>query len=280
MEPFLKAVGGKRWLSAKLAGEIMKVSPLLYVEPFVGGGAVSLAVSPSVPKIVSDTNPAFIAVWRALKIYPADEMYASIDALRKRFPETAFGYMQARDAMNGYLGLWKSGEPPLELAALVLHVNVRCFNGLWRVNSQGGFNVPWGKYKGPRRLSVEELLAYRRTLASIEAKVLDFRHALDALTSRPRSQRSRIAIYVDPPYDGTFDGYTIDRFDETEQRDLATWLKYLAAIGMRVWATNADTPLIREIYSWARVEALTEQHSVGAKADRRGQRNCLLIRSH
>lgn len=279
MEPFLKAVGGKRWLSARLAAEIMQIKPTLYVEPFAGGGAVSLAISAAVPKLISDTNPAFIAVWRALKLLPAELILAAIQATEKKYPNTGLGYAQARIAMNEHPGL-TIDQPSAEFAALVLYINYRCFNGVWRVNSHGGFNVPWAKYKTTRRFELAELRQYRQVLSTIEPKRVDFRVALDELMAYRRERRPSMAIYADPPYLNTFDGYTSGGFDETDQRDLARWLKYLAEAKMRIWSTNADTPLIREIYSWARLESLDEYHSVGAKANRRGQQKCLLIRSN
>jgi DNA adenine methylase len=295
MEPLLKAVGGKRWLASKLAMEIMAISPELYVEPFVGGGAVTLTLPPSLTKIVADTNQAFIEVWRALRTYKPAAIAAELGLVYHTYPDTAFGYTKAKEELNEYLCIGRtlpasdrpvplflepSYLPSLRFVALVLYVNARCFNGLWRVNSHGGMNVPWAKYKNPRRLTTRDLAGYHAALASTSTLCADFRQVLAALPQLPRAGRAKITIYADPPYDGTFASYTADSFDETDQRDLARWLKYNADLGMRVWTTNADTPLIRELYAWARIEAIDEYHSVGATGNRRGQRSCLLIRSH
>lgn len=292
MEPFIKAVGGKRWLASKLASEILAASPKLYVEPFVGGGAVALTLSPALPKIVADANPAFIAVWRALRAYAPEALLAELAQVYKAYPDTAFGYVQAREAIGAYLQEARPlardqpidpatplALPPLRFAALTLYLNARCFNGLWRVNSASLMNTPWGRRKQPRRLTAAELRAYQYALTATQAVCADFRQVLAGLAKLPRADRSHIAIYADPPYDGTFTGYVAEGFDETDQRDLARWLKYAADLGMRVWATNADTPLIRELYAWAHIEAITEMHVVGAKGSCRGERNCLLIRN-
>jgi len=276
MEPFLKAVGGKRWISTKLADEIMATNPNLYVEPFVGGGAVTLALPPSIPKIVSDINSGYIAVWLALKSYKPEEMLAAIADVQREYPNTAFGYARARDALNGYLAA-KDNTGVIKLAALVLYINTRCFNGIWRVNQSGEFNVPWNKTNNPRRFSIGELKSYHEALVSVAIMDSDFRSTLDIVGNR---ELPKTAIYIDSPYDETFDGYASGGFDEVDQRDLAKWLRWLSARGAKVWATNADTPLIRELYSgWAKIEVIDEYHSVGAKANRRGQRQCLLIRA-
>lgn len=296
MEPFVKAVGGKGWLAAKLAAEIMAAHPELYVESFVGGGAVALTLSPSIRKIIADANPALIEIWRVLKMYKPELLLIELVRVYAQYADTAFGYAGARDELNGYLSVyrpWPPGAiplpaalvescdlPPPRFAALALYIGARCYNGLWRVNQRGLMNVPWGKYKKPRRLTLGELRVYHEILVNTTAVCADFRQVFASVAALPRADRTKIAVYADSPYDGMFDGYTAEGFDEVDQRDLARWLQYLSVIGIHVWATNADTPLIREIYAWAKVEAITEYHSVAAKGNRRGDRGCLLIRSH
>lgn len=291
MEPFLKAVGGKRWCSAQLAAEIMQIEPALYVEPFVGGGAVALALAPGLDKHVYDANPAFVSVWQVLRVHPPEGILRELNTVERLYPDSAFGYVQARDRLNeylvGYTRLDSQSAEARRFAALVLYLNVRSFNGLWRVNQEGAFNVPWGKYKQPRRLTLADLTAYHYALTTIAAECLDFRVAFKRLcSSQYRGIRHQIAIFADPPYDSipdeqghrTFVNYTAEGFKVGDQCDLAQWLAYLARLGMRVWTTNADTPLIHEIYAWAKIETITEYHSVGAKRAGRGQRKCLLIR--
>lgn len=294
MEPILKAVGGKRWLSAKLAAEIMAMQPALFVEAFVGGGAVTLALPPTLPKVISDTNPAFAQVWAVVKARKPEEVYEGLRVVERQYPNTGFGYAQAVNDINQYLrsqafNPLRLGAESLRFAALTLYVNARSFNGLWRVAKRDGcFNVPWGKYKNPRRVLLEEITAFHRALANVNVVNLDFRRVLQLVCGEDfRAQRQKIAVYLDPPYDSTpdeqgrktFVSYTREGFDDQDQRDLADWAKYVAGLGMRVWASNADTPLIRELYSWAKIETVTEFHSVGATGGRRGDRSCLLIRS-
>lgn len=282
MEPFLKAVGGKRWLSTTLAREIMRYNPTRYVELFAGGGAVALVLPPSLRKLVNDANPAFAAVWQAIITQKPEDLLTALAAVYRAYPDTAFGYAQARDELNTHLdqpvGAPRLPATMLRFAALTLYINARCFNGLWRVNGRGGFNVPWGKRKQARRFTLAELRTYQEALRCTEVRGDDFRQVCASLVALPRAERSRITIFADPPYEGMYADYTAEGFDETDQRDLAHWLKYLVDLGMRVWATNADTPLIREIYAWAQIETVVEHHIVGPKSAQRGDRGCLLIR--
>lgn len=294
MEPFLKSVGGKRWLSTELAAKIMALDPEEVVEPFVGGGAVSLALSPKIRKLVADANPAFATVWNVLKHRSPEEVLTAVQAKERRHSNSGFGYAKAVEELNGLLvGMTfdPTGCSPeaLHLAALTLYVNVRSFNGLWRVNQDGGFNVPWGKYKDPRRLTLTDVRAIHLVLESFQVECGDFRAVLDGVERRlAKAKRNKLVIYADPPYDSVpddkgkragFTGYTKDGFTEEDQRHLASWLKFFADRGTPIFSTNADTPLIREIFSWAEIETITEMHSVGSLAARRGERACLLIRS-
>jgi DNA adenine methylase len=282
MEPIpppMKAVGGKRRIAVQLANEIMAFKPDLYVEPFVGGGAVTLALPVELPKIIADTNPAIVAVWLALKRWP-DELNAALIRARKAHPNTAFGYAQARDQLNHLLGMASSltNEATIELAAYALWINSRCFNGLWRTNSSGQFNVFWGKYKSPRDIGPNEIAVYAHTLKTVDVKATDFRVTFNSIMRR----NDRIVIFADSPYDGTFANYTAEKFDDTDQAELAQWLRWLVRTsrgGIKVFATNADTPRVRELYNWTKIEVISEQHSVGPTGAQRGKRGCVLIRA-
>ena len=278
IEPFLKAVGGKRRVAEDLATEINRLEPKLYVEPFAGGGAVALALPPSLPKLLADMNPAFVTVWTVLRDQPAERLLDELEALRKAYDNSALGYAKARDELNEHL--LNPGTPSVRFAALTLHINVRCFNGLWRVNSDGLFNTPWGGTRKVRQFTLHELRIYQEILRNVEISCTDFRRTFDSLLKRPRAERPNIVIYADPPYDGMFSDYTTAGFDDRDQADLAKWCGHVASLGMRVLTTNADTPLIRSLYApWAKISTLNEQHSVGAKPAARGRRGCLLIKS-
>ena len=267
MKPFIKYVGGKSWLVDKLVPEILAVKPALYVEPFLGGGAIALALPTALPKVLGDANPRLVDVWVAIQRHSA----LTLRALRRleTWPESEWRYYTVRDNFNRMIGVPMIGWP--ERAAHFLWLNARCFNGLWRTNARGLFNVPWGKYEKPRVIDDLELYAPALRLATIS-------HGGFADTLERGAGVRPLAVFADPPYDGTFDGYTAEGFSDDAQRRLAAQLDAIAGTGAAVWATNSDTPLVRRIYDWAQIEAIDERHSVGATGERRGMKPCVLIR--
>jgi DNA adenine methylase len=275
--PFLKWAGGKRRLAAQLANEITALGPRLYIEPFLGGGAVALALPADLSKILADANPHLIDCWLCVQKIPG-ALFAEIRRVEDQYgngspavPHSEAGYKAARTEFNTMIDnprpMWA------RRSALFIFLNARCFNGLWRTNKSGRFNVPFGKLEFPRWLGAEEMARYSVALKHCDLRAIDFVRLFPSLANK-----TGLAIYADSPYAGTFDGYAKAGFSENDQRLLAEWLELSAERGAAVWATNADTPLIREIYSWAQIEEINEQHSVGSKADRRGKRSCLLIR--
>lgn len=288
--PWLRWAGGKRTLAPRLVAEILATHPRLYVEPFLGGGAVALVMPPELPKILADVNPQLVDCWLCMRNLPA-ELYKELDDVVATYSNGATGYVKARAEFNKMIGsprrMWA------RRSAFFIFLNTRCYNGLWRTNSLGQFNVPYGKLEKPRTFSLDEFLTYQGALrhATIVgdhfAKVLgeEIGRRIGPPLRRGDTKAAKlamehVAIYADPPYDGTFDGYAKGGFDTHEQQVLASTLSSAALAGAAVWTTNNDTPLIRELYeSWAQVEAIDEQHSIGATGARRGKRGCLLIRA-
>lgn len=268
LDPPVRWAGGKRWLVDRLVPEIEATKPSYYIEPFLGGGAIALGLDAKIPKLLLDGNPTLMDVWRCIKELPP----ALDGALRRaevKYGESEIGYYQARARLNEMIHerrmIW------CERAACALYINARCFNGLWRTNTEGFFNVPYGHLKKPRKISLAEITALSIQLRS--AKLVTG----DALELEWRSG-SGVTIYADPPYHGTFADYTKDSFGETEQSLLANKLREYVELGAKIWTTNADTPFIRNAYAWASIEEISERHSVGATGERRGLKTCLLIR--
>jgi DNA adenine methylase len=269
VKPFVRWAGGKRAIAAQLAKEIEDVNPRLYVEPFVGGGAVALAVPSYIPKLLSDVNTTLIDAWRCLKKAPI----ALIDELHRiedQYGNASEGYLKARDEMNGII----TNPRPLWIrrAALFLYLNARCFNGLWRANASSKFNVPFGKLEKPSSIDHIEAQALSKFLRNVTLESCDFTEICSSVANKAP------AVFFDSPYDEGFEGYAADGFGEHDQRRLAEWFFYLVRCGAKVWATNRDTPLIRELYVNAKIEPVEERHIVGATGERRGARSCVLIR--
>lgn len=283
LQPFARWVGGKRWLAGRLSQEIIATKPRLYVEPFLGGGAVALSMPLSLPKILSDINPQLIDVWLCIKRQPG-KLLTELEAVEQQYGNELEGYLLARDEFNFMVrsprAMWT------RRSAVFLYLNARCFNGLWRTNKKGLYNVPFGKLVSPKKLGDDDVMPISTALVNADLRCQQFPIVLHQVIARHsrcyrgRTGKSldRIAIYADPPYAGTFGAYDKEGFDQTDQQGLADLLRYAVARGAQVWTTNADTPEIRELYDWARIEEITEHHHVGSTGERRGHRGCLLIR--
>lgn len=264
VRPFLRWPGGKRRMADALAAEIAASGARTYVEPFLGAGAVALAL-PIERQVLSDVNRPLINLWRMIQRYPG----AVASACEKAFDlykNERDGYERARYEFNARTPFG------IEHAGLMLYLNALCFNGVWRVNADNYFNVPFGDCKSARSITADETSAISMKLRNCELLYDDFRVII------PSAQRGH-AIFADPPYDDGFAAYTADGFGPDDQRKLAVLLYAASLRGALVWSTNADTPFIRDIYAWADVEAIAEPRSVGATEERRAQVACVLIRS-
>lgn len=298
LSPFLRWAGGKRDLVAQLVPEILAARPTLYVEPFLGGGAIALALPAELPKILSDVNPALVDCWLCVQKIPG-ALYAELCNIEHQYagvpqPEDPTWLVRAKESfLAARTEFNKMVHHPRPMwarrAALFMFLNARCFNGLWRTNGKGLFNVPFGKRENPVHFEAEALIRYTRHLNRVRIFNYTFGRVLgDELSARFRRTRGKleemkvcargVAIYADPPYHETFGDYAKDGFTDDDQRTLATVLESAAAAGAAVWTTNSDTPLIRELYAWAQIAEINEHHSIGSKAERRGKRTCLLIR--
>jgi DNA adenine methylase len=283
LQPFARWCGGKRWLAPRLSQEIIAHKPRLYIEPFLGGGAVALAMPQSMPKVLADINPHLIDCWLCIKRMP-DKLLAELAAIEKRYGNGQDGYLHARDEFNF---MARNPRPMwLRRSAVFLYLNARCFNGLWRTNQKGMFNVPFGKTASPKKHALDDLLPISTALANADIRCSSFSTVLHHVAARhARCYRGRtaksldkIAVYVDSPYVETFDGYDKGGFTDEDHRGLADLLRYVADRGASIWASNSDTPFTRELYSWAHVEKVDERHSIGPTGAQRGNKSCLLIR--
>jgi DNA adenine methylase len=210
-------------------------------------------------------------MWRCLRDVPGT-LITELGLVVKQYGNKQDGYLKARDELNSMI--LSTRDKWIRRAAMLLYINARCFNGLWRTNDKGYYNVPFGKLENPSSIDLEEAIALSGRLHN----AILFTGSYANIITRHEGSLKTAAIYADPPYDATFGDYTKDGFSEIDQRELAEFLRWCVMRGSKVWASNNDTPLVREIYSWAKIEAVYEQHNVGATGDRRGKRACVLIR--
>ena len=228
--PFVKWAGGKRSLAA-LIWEQAPPDFGDYHEPFVGGGSVFFAMPERSGKAcLSDVNSELITAYKVIR----DDVERLIAAL--------WEHAHNHHADEGYYLQVRAQEPeaPLQVAARFIYLNKTCYNGLYRVNSEGKFNVPKGSYKNPRICDVEGLRQTSAALARADIRVETF----DSIAPEAGD-----FVYCDPPYDGAFTGYVPGGFGDAQQELLRDTAAGWGHRDVHVMISNSDTPLIRGLYS-------------------------------
>lgn len=243
--PFLKWAGGKRKLTPILISAFPKdFNPKenRFFEPFLGGGALTFALGnpnseiyvPGKNLYINDMNPDLINTYKVIR----DDVEALIKELRK------FELLNDSDSFYEIRAAKYSSH--VRLAARFIYLNKTCFNGLWRVNNAGAFNVPFGRYKNPNILDEENLILCSQRLKGSKISLSSFRQAVS-------SAKAGDMVYFDPPYipltkTAAFSQYAKEDFGLEDQKELASVIKELSAKGVNVILSNSDTPLTREIF--------------------------------
>jgi len=255
--PVLKWAGGKQQLLPQLLSRVPETYGR-YIEPFFGGGALFFALAPQ-NAVIADSNAEIISLYRQL----AKDAGAVIAAMKGHTYDEAHFYAVRAQAFGALT--------PTEAAARTLYLNRSCFNGLYRVNRQGDFNVPFGRYVNPRLCDAAGLEAAGRALAAAEILCADYRNVL-AAHARPGD-----FVYLDPPYlpaggYADFKRYTKEQFREADHRALAAEVRRLAALGCHVLLSNAKHPLVWELYGDFAIEVVPARRNISSRAaTRRGE---------
>lgn len=249
-KPFLKWAGGK----TQLLNELLEKSPdkfERYIEPFIGGGAMFFAIQPK-SGVISDSNPELVNVYRSI----ASNLNEVILHL-ETFGNTEEEFYSIRDL--------KFSELTLAFAAArTIYLNRTCYNGLYRVNKKGHFNVPYGRYKNPNICAHETLEAASNALQGIEILHGDYKDVL------AKTAKSGDFIFLDPPYlpvseYADFKGYTKEQFYEEDHRELAEEVARLQKLGCHVLLTNSNHPLVHELYEPYEIEVLSTRRNISSK---------------
>jgi DNA adenine methylase len=250
-KPFLKWAGGK----TRLLDRIVPYVPVVfenYHEPFLGGGAMFFAVGHRAQQHahLADLNQELVNAWLAVQLH-REELRAALQ------------HYAENDSKEFYLSV-RPLEPEgvVARAARFIYLNQTSWNGLWRVNKRGEFNVPWGDRQF-RGLSDARLLELAGALGRATIHFEDFRDALR------RPERGDF-VYLDPPYlpisdTSKFHLYTERRFRKPDLTELASLCRQLSARGVLWVLSNRDTPLVRELFRDASIHSLTVQRSVAAQ---------------
>lgn len=272
VSPVLKWVGGKRQL-------IPDIEPLIpkkistYVEPFVGGAAILMHLQPK-KAIINDFNEELMNVYLQIEKAPK-ELIEVLKIHEKNNSEEYFYKIRALDRDERYKQL-----SDVEKAARIIYLNKTCYNGLFRVNSSGQFNAPYGKYKNPAIVNEVTLKAVSDYFNSSKIKFLkgDYKVALKGL-------RKGAFVYFDPPYmpissSSNFTGYTEAGFDYDSQVELRDECVKLHKKGIKFLQSNSYTNEILDLYSDTsifKIEIVKAKRSVNSKADKRGDVSEVLI---
>lgn len=257
--PVLKWAGGKGKLLRELLTHIPETFEA-YHEPFVGGGALffELAAQRRIKSAyLSDINASLIDVYLGLRDC-VDDVIAVLQQHRHEHD-----YYYAVRALN------PANLSLPERAARVIYLNKTCYNGLYRENRAGQFNVPFGRYKNPTICDEPNLRAASAVLQGVDIACRPFSTVLDA--AQPGD-----FVYFDPPYvpasaTANFTAYHRHGFGPDDQRRLRDVFAALAARGVRAMLSNSDTPLVRELYAGFRVEQVLAARAVNSKANGRGK---------
>lgn len=266
--PIVKWVGGKRQLMSVLL-ENMPNTFNRYYEPFVGGGALFFQLQPE-KAYISDKNEELINLYLVVR----DNVNELIEHLVKHEISKEY-YFKIRniDRTDDYKNFSN-----VERASRFIYLNKTCFNGLYRVNSRGQFNVPFGNYKNPRIIDANNLINCSRVLKDTEIKHENF----DAILS---DVKRGDFVYFDPPYfplnkTSNFTSYTKDGFAFDMQVMLRNICNELDALGVKFMLSNSDTSLINELYSNYEIKKVYASRFVNANAEARGKITEVLVRNY
>ncbi|MEO1691763.1 MAG: DNA adenine methylase [Cyanobacteria bacterium J06631_6] len=270
-KPFLKWAGGKRQLLPAIAKYIPK-NYTEYYEPFIGAGAVLWSLQPQISTI-NDTNIELVNCYQVIKDSPAKLIELCAQHQENNSKEYYY-QLREQDRQTGF-----SDRTPVERAARIIYLNKTCFNGLFRVNSNGQFNVPYGKYKNPTIADPVVIYAISNYLNQAQVTILngDFEQAV-------ATAKQGAFIYFDPPYHplsdtSSFTGYSMNGFGEPEQIRLKELCDRLTDRGCQILASNSAAPFIKSLYNDSRYEVIEVQatRAINTVSSKRGKINEVLI---
>ena len=274
LKPALKWIGGKTQL-------LSTIVPLLpdkyntYCEPFVGGGALLFHIQPHTA-IINDINTEIITAYNVIK-YDVENLIVELKTFKN---ESDFYYWvrswdRDTDAYNNISDIKK--------AARILYLNKTCFNGLYRVNNQGKYNVPFGKYKNPNIVNEVVLRHISEYFNKCDITILnaDYTKVLESL---PRDS----FVYLDPPYDpltktANFTKYSSNGFSQDDQIELKEMCDKLTSGGVKFMLSNSSTEFIKNLYSDGGKYNIIEvdaARKVNCVASKRGKVSEVIVRNY
>ncbi len=268
-KPLLKWVGGK----TKLLNTLYLYTPKefsTYIEPFIGGGALLFGLCPS-NGIITDANRELINFYKQVRDNPLEVL-----TLTEEYKVSEKAYYKIRKddrSMN-----WRNKKSCLQRAARFLYLNKTSFNGMWRVNSTGTMNVPYGKYDKIALPKRDHILKISKILRTVLILNVDFYKTLEYVDENT-------FVYLDPPYipyseTANFTNYASKGFEEYDHVRLVKYCDEITARGAKFLLSNSDTPLTRSLFREYSFDSLNVYHSVGASVKSRATKSEVLVRNY
>lgn len=263
VNPFLKWAGGKRQLLSQLQALLpADAREGAYHEPFLGGGALFFAFEPK-EAYLYDLNKDLMLTYEVVRNY-CEDVITHLEIYQEGHRDDEGFYNSIRSRFNART----DADSSIARAAQFIYLNRSCFNGLWRVNKKGEFNVSKGSYKVTRDLVRAKVIREAsRVLQRAQLYHTDYqlvRHWA----------REGDFIYFDPPYipiqEGSFTSFTSEGFSDENHQELANLVRDLVNLGCRVLVSNSDTPLTRELYKGLLQVEIKARRSINRKASGRG----------
>lgn len=273
-KPFVKWAGGKRQIIDKLL-KLVPVEYNTYYEPFVGGGALLFELSPKCA-VINDSNKELMNVYKTISTDEGYEETLKILNNYEKKHDEAF-YYKIRNIDKDKVKFSKLND--YERAARTIYLNKACFNGLYRVNSKGEFNVPFNK-----KLKINTYDGQNMTLAYVYFQTNKITMLSTDFEETVKDAKKGDFIYFDPPYDSendnTFNSYTEDGFGKEEQRRLAKVYKELSDRGCYVMLSNHNTTLINELYKDYNIHVINAKRNINSKGEKRGSVEEVIITNY
>lgn len=264
-KPFIKWAGGK----SQLVNQYKPYFPKrfeTYFEPFIGGGIILFSLNPN-KAIINDINKNLILTYKVVKEKPIEliDTLSKMQAIfnKKDFSQRKDYYYEIREKYNTISG----GD--IRKAALFIFLNKTCYNGMYRENSKGKFNVPFGRYKNPKIVDKENIIKVSKMLENVEILCGSFEESLSEV-------KKGDFIYLDPPYHpinqtSNFTSYNEGGFNEDDQKKLRNVFLKLDKTGALVMLSNSYTKFIDRLYKGYRKEIVLANRAINCKASGRGK---------
>lgn len=291
-KPFIKWVGGKGklipTLTTLLPSNLEKLEALTYIEPFIGGGAMLFFMLQNYPNIeraiINDLNPNLIKAYNTIKESP-ESLINALSTIQKEYLNITEEEKRKEFYLNARKHFNNGNLSNVESTMYLIFLNKTCFNGLYRVNSKGEFNVPFGKYKNPTICDAKTIYADSELLQKVEIRCGDFEETEQYISENT-------FIYFDPPYrplDATssFNSYAKEAFNDEEQIRLKRYFDRLSEKRCLMMLSNSDCKgrnpedtFFDDLYKDYIIERVYASRSVNANPEKRGKLTELLIRNY